>query len=261
MSKIILGAMAAGAAFAGIIGFQITQSSITSSSDAATPAKIIDDHIQSPNPVVIELFTSQGCSSCPPADMLAKRLAKDSNLLVITRPVTYWDRLGWKDTLAREENTLLQRAYAKKDLAGSGVYTPQIVVNGGGGAVGSREGDIRSLVRLAKNTTGPSIETARDEGGQVTITISGSSDFMASVSLLALSSSENVSVMRGENGGRKLHYTNVVKGERNLGSWMGKQMTYTLSDQDISVSGADKYAIIIQRPNAGSILGAKLLDL
>ncbi|VAW03136.1 hypothetical protein that often co-occurs with aconitase [hydrothermal vent metagenome] len=261
MSKIILGAMAAGAAFAGFLGTQITQSSASNSNGAATPAKNVGDGIQSSNPVVIELFTSQGCSSCPPADMLAKRLAKDGNLLVITRPVTYWDRLGWKDTLAREENTRLQRAYARKDLAGSGVYTPQIVVNGGGGAVGSREGDIRSLVRLAKNTAGPSIETTRDERGQVIVTISGKSDYMAGVSLLALSSSENVSVARGENGGRKLHYTNVVKDERTLGSWTGKQIRYTLSNQDLSVDGADKYAIIVQRPNAGFILGAKLLDL
>ncbi len=270
MNKIILAIMIAGTAFAGFMGAQIAQSSATmsvaSADGIATPAQktktaSLDDDHSSLNPVVVELFTSQGCSSCPPADMLAKRLAKDESLLVITRPVTYWDRLGWKDTLAREDNTRLQRAYAKKGLTGSGVYTPQIVVNGGGGAVGSREGDIRSLVRLAKNSDGPVIETARGDNGQTIVTVSGKSSYMASVSLLALSTSETVRIGMGENGGRKLHYTNVVRNEQNLGSWTGTTKTYTLSNQDTDISGADKYAVVIQRPGAGAIVGAKLLDL
>ena len=186
---------------------------------------------------------------------------KDRSLLVISRPVTYWDRLGWKDTLAREDNTRLQRAYSAKGQAGSGVYTPQIVVNGGGGAVGSREGDVRSLVRLAKNGSGPVINTARDESGQVIVTVSGKSDYMAGVSLIALSTSETVQVGRGENGGRTLHYTNVVKNEQVLGSWRGKPVRFTLSPQDVNLYGADKYAIVVQRPGAGAIVGAKLLDL
>ena len=161
MSKTILSIMVAGAAFAGFVGTQITQTSAASPNSVpqsvATPANTLDDDSSSSlNPVVIELFTSQGCSSCPPADMLASRLAKDDTLLVISRPVTYWDRLGWKDTLARPQNTALQRAYASKGNEGSGVYTPQIVVNGGDGAVGSREGDIRSIVRRAR-VVGPEI--------------------------------------------------------------------------------------------------------
>jgi len=261
MRQIILPAMIAAAAFAGFMGAQIAQSSNGASAQVTTPAKTFGDETVSPNPIVVELFTSQGCSSCPPADMLASRLAKDDSLLVISRPVTYWDRLGWKDTLAREDNTQLQRTYASKGKAGSGVYTPQMIINGGGGAVGSREGDVRSLVRLAKNTNGPIIEAGRDETGSVTVTISGQSRYMAGVSLLALSSSETVQVGRGENGGRRLHYTNVVKSERSLGSWDGTSMRITLSGKDLNVVGADKYAIIVQRPGAGPIVGAKLLDI
>lgn len=261
MRHIILPAMVAATAFAGFMGVQIAQSSSDASAQVTTPAKSFGDETVSPNPIVVELFTSQGCSSCPPADMLASRLAKDSSLLVISRPVTYWDRLGWKDTLARKENTQLQRTYASKGKAGSGVYTPQMVVNGGGGAVGSRESDIRSLVRLAKNYAGPVIETNRDDSGDVTVTIKGQSRYMAGVSLLALSSSETVQVGRGENGGRKLHYTNVVKSERNLGSWDGTSMRFKLSGEDLNVAGADKYAIIVQRPGSGPIVGAKLLDI
>jgi len=264
MDKMILSVLVAGAGFAGFVGTQIAQSAESPSNQVATPAIMSDGATQSlqvsKNPVVIELFTSQGCSSCPPADMLASRLAKDSSLLVISRPVTYWDRLGWKDTLAREDNTRLQRAYARKGNAGSGVYTPQMVVNGGGGAVGSREHDIRSLVRLSK-TDGPTIDAKKDAAGGVTVTISGKSLYMAGVSLLALSSSETVRVGRGENGGRKLHYTNVVKDERNLGSWRGDAMSIKIPKEYLRVSGADKYAVILQRPGAGAIIGAKLLDI
>jgi hypothetical protein len=192
--------------------------------------------------------------------MLARRLAKDDSLLVITRPVTYWDRLGWKDTLAREANTRLQRAYAAKDNEGAGVYTPQIVVNGGGGAVGSREDDIRSLVRRA-DRSGPRITASRDADGEMTVMINGKSDYMASVSLIALSSSETVRVGRGENGGRTLHFTNVVKDERLLGSWRGKPMRLTIAPEHLNISGADRYAIVLQRPGAGPIVAAKLLDM
>ncbi|MEO9468971.1 DUF1223 domain-containing protein [Parasphingorhabdus sp.] len=265
MRELILPILIAGTAFAGFAGFQASQSAAqverSVSADVTTPANPSDTTFQSPNPVVVELFTSQGCSSCPPADMLASRLAKDSSLLVISRPVTYWDRLGWKDTLASEDNTRLQRAYAAKGNAGSGVYTPQIVINGGGGAVGSRESDVRSLVRLAKGRPGPIIETEIGETGGITVTIDGQSQYMARVSLLALSSSETVQIGRGENGGRKLHYTNVVKDEWSLGSWTGRPVSFSIPAENLSIAGADKYAIIVQRPGAGTIVGAQLLDI
>ncbi|NRD88459.1 DUF1223 domain-containing protein [Sphingopyxis sp. BSNA05] len=251
MSKIIMGALIGGSAFAGIVGAQLAPI-------AAASAVAVADDGESSNPVVIELFTSQGCSSCPPADMLARRLAKDGSLLVITRSVTYWDRLGWKDTLAREENTRLQRAYAAKGNEGSGVYTPQMVVNGAGSAVGSRENDVRSLVRRA-DRNGPRIGTSTDSKGRMIVTISGRSAYLAGVSLIALSSSEIVRVGRGENGGRTMHYVNVVKAERNLGSWRGKPARFVLSREDLNISGADRYAIIVQRPGAGPIVAAKLV--
>ncbi|MEP3723531.1 MAG: DUF1223 domain-containing protein [Parasphingorhabdus sp.] len=258
MGKFILCALVGGSAFAGFLGAQLAPSAAANSVQQ-TEFHSRNDAV-STKPVVIELFTSQGCSSCPPADMLAKRLAKDDALLVITRPVTYWDRLGWKDTLAREDNTRLQRAYAAKGNAGSGVYTPQIVANGGGGAVGSRENDIRSLVRRA-DRSGPFIAASTDDSGQVNVTINGRSDHMSGVSLVALSSEETVQIGRGENGGRTMHYTNVVKAERNLGSWRGKPKQYAIPPEYLKISGADKYAILVQRPGAGPIVAAKLLDI
>lgn len=260
MSKIIPCLLFAGAALTGLIGMQFAPSAQAGSGSLVASAHNFDDEARPANPVVIELFTSQGCSSCPPADLLARRLAKDDSLLVITRPVTYWDRLGWKDTLAREENTRLQRAYAAKGNDGSGVYTPQMVVNGGGGAIGSRENDIRSLVRRA-DRSGPRVIVAPDDSGQMIVTISGKSDYLASVSLIALSSSETVRIGRGENGGRTMHYVNVVKAERNLGSWRGKPMKFAIAPENLNISGADKYAILVQRPGAGPIVAAKLLDI
>ena len=254
MHKIIACLLFAGAAFAALLFLPFV------SLAQADSARAFGDAARPGNPVVIELFTSQGCSSCPPADRLASRLAKDGSLLVITRPVTYWDRLGWKDTLAREANNRLQRAYAAKNNEGAGVYTPQIVVNGGGAAVGSREGDIRSLVRRA-DRSGPRISASRDVSGLMKVTISGKSDYMASVSLIALSSSETVRIGRGENGGRTLHFTNVVKDERILGSWRGKPMRLTIAPERLDIDGADKYAIVLQRPGAGPIVAAKLLDI
>ena len=254
MRKIIPCLVLSGAALAAFAGLQFAASA------EAGSARVTTETARPGQPVVIELFTSQGCSSCPPADMLARRLAKDPSLLVITRPVTYWDRLGWKDKLTREANTRLQRAYAAKGGEGAGVYTPQIVVNGDGAAVGSREADIRSLVRRA-DRSGPRITTASAAKGGMTVTIGGKSDYLASVSLVALSSSETVRIGRGENGGRTMHYTNVLKDERILGSWRGTEQIFALPREYLKISGADRYAIVVQRPGAGRIVGATLLDI
>jgi len=248
MRKIIACLLFVGAALAAFLFFSFVPVAQAGSAPVASAAT------KSGNPVVIELFTSQGCSSCPPADRLASRLAKDRSLLVITRPVTYWDRLGWTDTLAREANTRLQRAYAAKNREGAGVYTPQIVVNGDGAAVGSREGDIRSLVRRA-DRSGPRISASADETGKMTVTIDGRSDHMASVSLVALSSSLMTVVAIATT------VINVVRDEHVLGSWRGKPMRLTIAPERLNISGADKYAIVLQRPGAGPIVAAKLLDI
>ncbi|HSZ75647.1 MAG TPA: DUF1223 domain-containing protein, partial [Rhizomicrobium sp.] len=93
-------------------------------------------------PLVVELYTSQGCSSCPPADVLLGQLSTKPDLLAISLPITYWDMLGWKDTLASEDNTRRQKAYAIA-LGHSGVYTPQVIVDGVTDVVGSREDSVK----------------------------------------------------------------------------------------------------------------------
>lgn len=210
-------------------------------------------------PVVLELFTSQGCSSCPPADKLAARLAKDPSLLVISRPVTYWDRLGWTDTLGRQENTDLQRAYARKGNEGAGVYTPQIVVDGRHGAVGSNERNVLALARDAGMKVKPVLRIKRAAEGAVTITISGKLPSTSQLSLLALSSHETVTIGRGENGGRTIHYTNVLLDETLLASPTDGSRSVTISTKQLRNAKADRYAVVLRQTSAGQILAGKML--
>ncbi len=151
------------------------------SSGAAPPANFVKM-----TPVAVELFTSQGCSSCPPADALIERLAKEPNIVAITRPVTYWDSLGWKDTLAREANTILQRSYAARGGEGSGVYTPQAMVQGRMAAVGSSEGKLRRLIEAEKQRPGPTVSARATADGGRTIMIDQSVSTNASVIVVAL---------------------------------------------------------------------------
>ncbi|MCB2073951.1 MAG: DUF1223 domain-containing protein [Novosphingobium sp.] len=210
-------------------------------------------------PVVLELFTSQGCSSCPPADRLAGILARDPSLLVITRPVTYWDRLGWKDTLARAENTDLQRAYSRRISTGQGVYTPQIVVNGRYGAVGSREKQVRALISWAKRDNGPAIAIRQADNGGFGIGLSGKANYRLELVLVALDSSERVRIGSGENSGRNVVYTNVVKDELRLGEWRGGTRSFQIEPSRLAVPGADRYAVLLRQPDGGVILGAAVL--
>ncbi len=200
------------------------------------------------NPVVVELFTSQGCSSCPPADAFLEKLARDPGIVAIARPVTYWDRLGWKDTLAREDNTALQRAYAARGLGGAGVYTPQMVVQGGDGAVGSSQNEVRALIARAAARPGPQLSVG---GGGVTITGGKAS---ATVTLVAVKSSVPVSIGNGENSGRQVRYSNVVKSERSLGRWTGGAQMFPIAQDWLHVPGADRYAVIVQNGRGGMIL-------
>ncbi len=210
-------------------------------------------------PVVLELFTSQGCSSCPPADRLAARLALDPSFLVISRPVTYWDRLGWKDTLALPANTDLQRAYARKGNEGAGVYTPQIVVDGRHGAVGSNARNVQALSMDAAMVAKPDLTTSRSPDGSVIVTIRGKVQGQSELVLLALSSRESVQIGRGENGGRRVSYTNVLRKETPVGSLSRSNQRFKITPEMMQVSNANRYAIILRKPNAGPILAGRMI--
>ena len=195
-------------------------------------------------PVAVELFTSQGCSSCPPADALIEKLAKEPNIVAITRPVTYWDSLGWKDTLAREMNTILQRSYAARGGEGSGVYTPQAVVQGQMAAVGSSEGKLRRLIAAEKQRPGPSISArATPDGGRIVV--------------IDQPGKANATML--ENGGRVVRYTNVVVAENDVGRWFGGNATFTVPARLMKQPGADRYVILFREGSAGRIVAARYI--
>src|SRR3712207_4768784 len=162
---------------------------------------------------VVELFTSQGCSSCPPADQFLAELAGRPDILALTFPVDYWDYLGWKDTLAQPAFTVRQRAYAsaRNDKQ---VYTPQIVVNGLKPIVGSDRAKIESVIAKSAHSGGlPVAVTLSETGSAVTVEIGSSPDGLSGEAwLLPVAKAREVAIGRGENKGRTITYANVVRG-------------------------------------------------
>jgi len=210
------------------------------------------------HPVVVELFTAQGCSSCPPADAALDLYSRDPNIVAISRPVTYWDSLGWRDTLARPANTALQRAYAAR-RGSDEVYTPQAVVQGAILLVGGRTGAIHRAVDEALARPGPGLRVERSAGGGRILVLEGASARPAEIRLLALRARVPVAVGRGENVGRTIDYVNVVVAEDVIGAWHGGPLRLPLAAARLRVPGADRYAIIVQEPRAGPILAASFL--
>lgn len=225
------------------------------SSSAGTPPAAIG--------AVVELFTSQGCSSCPPADELLGELARREDVLALTLPVDYWDYLGWKDTLASPANTKRQRSYA--GVRGDGaIYTPQMVVNGLEPAIGSD----RSAVEAAIRTTATAVEPDKVEmsiaieDDQLIITAGDATGVVKSGTLwlVLYSSQEKVGIGRGENGGRTVTYYNVVREMSPVGMWKGNALRLTLPRGDLMNRGFEGCAVILQAGPAGPIIGAAKLE-
>ena len=208
-------------------------------------------------PVLLELFTSQGCSSCPPADALAEKLSANPDLVVIARPVTYWDRLGWKDTLAQESNTSLQQNYARRGLDGrNGVYTPQLVVNGSYGLVGSNASEVAPSVKQYGKSDA-AIRVTAGAGGGYSVNLSGTGAGKAELVLVGVTRKVAVSIGSGENGGRKVTYSNVLRSERKVSDWAGGKASVTLAASQLKVAGADRDALVLRQPGGGKVLAAR----
>lgn len=253
-----MAALAALTAFVLVEGRAEPSRALISPQNSATPAALAQT---AAGPVVAELFTSQGCSSCPPADAVAAKLARDPGVLVISRPVTYWDRLGWKDSLGREENTRLQRQYGDTAFAGANIYTPQLVVDGRAQAVGSQEAKVRGLLATAvaaRRKAGLSVRIAAD-GNDRQVLLDGPRGQQAELVLVALASGRTVDIGAGENGGRKVHYTNVVLAERALGRWSGGTLSVPISPDMLRVTGADRHAVLVRKGPGGPVIGSAVI--
>jgi hypothetical protein len=214
---------------------------------------------------VVELFTSQGCSSCPPADALLGKLAKRDDMVALTLPVDYWDYLGWKDTLASPANTARQRAYAhaRRDRA---VYTPQVVINGIVHAAGNNPASVADASATArarlKDTWVPISVTSEGDTLQVHAAASnGGSRYRSGTLWLVLYSEvEEVSIERGENAGRTIRYHNVVREMSPIGMWKGKAVSLNLPKSDVQGRGYGGCAVLLQAGSAGPIIGAAALS-
>lgn len=205
---------------------------------------------------VVELFTSQGCSSCPAADALFVELAKDPTLIALTLPVTYWDYLGWKDTLGQEAFSKRQKYYAKGRGDGQ-IYTPQAVINGVSHMVGSDKSQIQQT--LKEQAALPVSIALSEAGGTLSIKLdpAGSDSARGSVWLLPISRQVTVPIERGENKGKSITYANVVRGIVKIGEWTGAATTLSTPLATAQLPEADSYVVLVQgdHPNR-VILGA-----
>ena len=206
-----------------------------------------------PRPVVYELYTSEGCSSCPPADLIVNELAQRSDVLTLTFHVDYWDDLGWRDRYSLAEATARQRGYARA-LHQSSVYTPQGIVDGARELVGSRRAAV--IDALAGERLGIATSLRLDSGtihvhvGEGTMPSSA-----ADVLLVGFLRQATTHVGRGENSGRTLTESNIVRALHPLGAWHGTPQDYQLTVVSLPADTTD-IAVLIQSAGYGAILGA-----
>ncbi len=210
------------------------------------------------NQVVVELYTSQGCNSCPPADRLLGELAARDDLVALTFNVDYWDYLGWKDTLAQPAHTERQRRYAAA-LRNRSVYTPQMVIGGRQHAVGSDAAAVDAAIEAEqRHGRGAPDLALTHKDGRILISLAAAPNKQADaiVWLVRYDRRKDVPIERGENAGSKLSYFNVVRDMRALGQWSGQAMQMDLSREELAEGGRDGCAIIVQNGPVGPILAA-----
>jgi hypothetical protein len=210
---------------------------------------------------VLELFTSQGCSSCPPADIVLKAYANDPTVIALSLPVDYWDYLGWKDTFASPRNTERQRAYAKARGDGA-IYTPQVVVNGSLHANGAVKADIESAIDLtSKDSAKPKVPLRFWQENNVLNIAAGWAEEgkevrEATIWLAAVQTSGTVDIQKGENAGQALIYTNIVRELTPIGLWKGKPLMIQIPRAAVMQAATQKSVVLVQEGKAGPIIGA-----
>jgi hypothetical protein len=205
------------------------------------------------NPTVVELFQSQGCSSCPPANAVLNSIADRPDILALSFAVTYWDQLGWKDGFAHPAFTARQWEYSKAG-GRTNVSTPQMIVNGRGVLVGSNKAQAEQFIkRFDRGASGPGIDLS---GGRVNVA-SGQAKQPANVWLIRYDPRvQQVPIRAGENGGRTLPHKNIVRETHLLGKWTGATASFALPS-----GGSKDYrtAILVQDGPGGAILSARKL--
>jgi len=215
---------------------------------------------QDKGPVVVELFTSEGCSSCPPADAFLGELTKRPAIVPLAFHVDYWDYIGWKDPYASPAFTQRQHDYAAA-LRLHMVYTPQMVVDGHTDVVGSEYADVEAAIGKAGVQPKLAVSIEKDGAGYRVVIPAADAPPAgpAAVWLALFDSQRETRVARGENGGRMLKEYNIVRDWRQIGSWDGHALTLPLPMPE--KPGEDGCAVIVQSGPVGPILGAALMKL
>ncbi len=218
---------------------------------------------------MVELFTSQGCSSCPPADQIIGELAKDPSVIALSLPIDYWDYLGWKDTLADSRFSARQKAYS--NMRGEReVYTPQVVVNGSAHVIGSDRARIESAIEETKKADAVmSVPISMTLAGkQINISVAASGKGPAAahgeVWICSISKAVPIAIGRGENRGREITYHNVVRNLLKVGDWNGTSDSWTVPLENIYREGVDAAVVYVQdgnRDKPGPMLGAAYTSL
>ena len=206
---------------------------------------------------VAELFTSQGCSSCPPADQWLAAIAHKPGVVAVSFHVDYWDYIGWQDTLASPAFTARQRAYAEAHGEGQ-VYTPQVMVNGLAGVAGSDRAEIEQAIKMTKGVDGAVTVPMRltETGGHFMVEVAKGAGGPASVFALRVARASTILIPRGENAGRSVTYTNVVRAIDKLGDWIGQTATF---DVPGVARDGEGFIVLVQKgtlERPGAILAA-----
>jgi hypothetical protein len=210
----------------------------------------------SAQPVVVELFTSQGCSSCPPADEYLGDLARRPNIIALAYHVDYWDELGWKDRFSIPAAAQRQRGYVKR-LSRAGAFTPQIVVSGDTSLVGSNRVEVERAIKGDRDALAMTLSKS---GGNVQVQFTEAWREPMDVYLVSYLARATDKIERGENARRTLKHFNVVRSFKRLGTWNGKPQRMTAPLAELPPD-ATSVAVILQRKNQGAIAGAAMLAL
>ncbi|WP_127900484.1 DUF1223 domain-containing protein [Solirhodobacter olei] len=211
---------------------------------------------QSHSAVVVELYTSQGCSSCPPADEVLSRLVGRKNVIPLALHVDYWDYIGWTDKMASPAFTARQKAYARA-IGARTIYTPQLIIDGADRVAGARPMDVAELIHEhAAETTPVRLKLAR-KGGRVVIDAKSTQTFPKGllVQIVRYVPEKTVSIRRGENAGRTITYHNIVTTWDTVGHWDGAAPMSMIAPAD----GDEPVVVILQEPGPGQILAAASL--
>jgi hypothetical protein len=217
---------------------------------------------------VVELFTSQGCSSCPPADQIIGDLAKDPSVIALSMPIDYWDYLGWKDTLADSRFSARQKAYSHM-RGDRKIYTPQVIVNGSAHVIGSDRSGIDGAIENTRKADGVmSVPVTMTVSGKlINVSVAASKVPAAArgeVWICSISKAIPIMIGRGENRGQKVTYYNVVRNLLKVGDWNGSAGNWTVPLEDISRDGVDAAVVYVQdgnREKPGAMLGAAITAL